>query len=251
MRVINSAICLAEKNENAPVKVLWKKDPGMNAAFMDIFKPIDEISVIGNKFLMGYSFYSYKLMQGSYKYYDDQSVFDKRFHEEYWNKNHHNVILNTCYDFYELNTQANFYNLFQPVERLLQRINQITAEWQENMVGVHIRRTDHMPAVNYSKTVDFINKMEQLLESNSNTKFYLSTDDPEIEKSFKLRFGSKVGIVDNKNLSRNIRSGIEDAVIDMFCLSRTNLILGSYSSSFSAVASAIGNVPLEIITQSN
>lgn len=248
MRVINSAICLAEKNDHPAVKVLWKKDPGMNASIADIFKPINDISTIENKLLMTCYFYAPKLI-GSYQYYDDDSVIAKQFNDEYWNRNHYNVVLNTCFDFYELNSQTNFYHIFQPAENLQQRINEVCATWQDDVIGVHIRRTDNVPASCNSKTSDFIGRMEQELVINSNIKFYLSTDDPETEKSLQLRFGDRVRMMGNKNLNRNIKSGIEDAVIDMYCLSRTNLILGSYSSSFSAVASAIGKIPLEIVTK--
>ena len=42
-------------------------------------------------------------------------------------------------------------------------------------------------------------------------------------------------------------TGIRDAIVDIFCLARTNYILGLYASSFGAMASALGEVDMEII----
>jgi hypothetical protein len=44
-----------------------------------------------------------------------------------------------------------------------------------------------------------------------------------------------------KELNRNSQQGITDAVVDMFCLSKTKYIYGSYWSSFSDIASVIGD----------
>ncbi len=248
MRVINSAICLAKKNGIPPIKVLWKKDQGMNAAFTDIFRPIDEISVIENKYLMGYYFYSRKLIPAGYKYYNDQAILNNQFDERHWNKKHNNVILNTCYDFYQLNSQTNFFGLFIPVDKIQKRINAISVEFQGATVGVHIRRTDNVSSTNRSKTNDFIIRMDAIIQNDINTKFYVSTDDPKTEATLKSRYGDRVCTMTNKIMSRDSKQGIEDAVIDMYVLAQTNSILGSYCSSFSNVASAIGAIPLEIIT---
>jgi hypothetical protein len=93
--------------------------------------------------------------------------------------------------------------------------------------------------------------MDDILENNSNTKYYLSTDDSPTELQLKERYGSRIVVLEGKSINRNDLAGIEDAVTDMFCLSRTKLILGSYASSFSEVASAIGKIPLEIISKND
>lgn len=47
--------------------------------------------------------------------------------------------------------------------------------------------------------------------------------------------------------ARQDENGIADAVVDLFILSRTQRLYGSYWSSFSEVAAQIGNIPLEIV----
>ena len=46
---------------------------------------------------------------------------------------------------------------------------------------------------------------------------------------------------------RNSIAGIKGGIIDMFALSKTNKIYGSFQSSFSELAAQIGNVPIEIL----
>ena len=249
MRVINSALNLAGQNKKESIKVLWKKDAGLNVPFSDIFHPIANTFITGNILLMGYYFYSRKLLPLRCRYYDDQSILDNQFDETYWNQNHHNVVLNTCFDFYELNDQTNFYSLFQPVEKLQKKIDETSKDFHDATVGVHIRRTDNVPSAEKSKTADFIKRMEELVEEKSTTSFYVATDDPGTENKLKQHFGDRIRSMPDKHLDRNSSAGIEDAATDMYCLSRTSLILGSFSSSFSAVASGIGKIPLEIIIQ--
>src|SRR6185437_14799734 len=98
MRVINSALNLAKQNKKESIKVLWKKDPGLNVSFNDIFHPIANSLITGNTLLMSYYFYSRKSLPLVYRYYNDQSILDRQFNETYWNQNHHNVVLNTCFD---------------------------------------------------------------------------------------------------------------------------------------------------------
>ena len=249
MRVINSAICLANKNNHTTIKVLWKKDWGLNASFRDIFEPVNKISVIENKFLMAYYFYSRKSLPLGYKYYDDEAILNQRFDENYWDSNHDKVIVNACYDFYYPSIANNFFGLFRPVNKLREKIDHITQNFSDDYVGVHIRRADHQIAKEKSATEDFISRMDTILKESPGTKFYLSTDDPATELLITERFGNKIFSLKDKSINRSDLNGIEDAVTDLFCLSKTKLILGSYSSSFSEVASAIGKIPLETITK--
>ncbi|MEO9145237.1 MAG: hypothetical protein ABI237_06725 [Ginsengibacter sp.] len=247
MRVINSAICLANKNNHTTIRVLWKKDWGLNASFTDIFEPVNEISLIENKFLMAYYFYSRKSLPLGYKYYDDEAILNKRFDENYWDSDHNKVIVNACYDFYYPSIENNFFGMFKPVNKLLEKIDLITQNFSDDCVGVHIRRADHQIAKEKSTIEDFISRMDTILKESPDSKFYLSTDDPVTELQIAERYGNKIFSLKDRNLHRNDLIGIEDAVIDLFCLSRTKLILGSYLSSFSEVASAIGKIPLETI----
>jgi len=60
------------------------------------------------------------------------------------------------------------------------------------------------------------------------------------------RFPGRVVVLE-KDHSRENASGMEAAMIDLYLLARTRKVLGSYSSSFSQIASEIGGIPLDVI----
>lgn len=73
----------------------------------------------------------------------------------------------------------------------------------------------------------------------------MATDDLETENELIEKFTYKI-ITYKKELSRNTKKGIIDALIDLYCLSKTKYIFGSYWSSFSDIASRIGKI--EVVT---
>lgn len=117
----------------------------------------------------------------------------------------------------------------------------------ENIIGVHIRRTDHVAAIAGSKTEDFIARMNKVLKDNPDTVFYLATDDFDEEKRIKEVFGSRIITQKNKDLSRASKAGMHTSLIDLLCLSRTKYILGSKRSVFSKVSAELNNIPLYIV----
>jgi hypothetical protein len=137
-----------------------------------------------------------------------------------------------------------FYN-FSPKESLRQEIDEVTAQFQKKTIGIHIRRTDHLDAISNSPTESFIKKIQKYL-SVSEVEFYLSTDDPVVKKLLKTKFGKRIKTRD-VSYSRSSKKGIEDAVVDLFCLSRTSKIWGSYNSTFGQVASEMGNIEFKVI----
>ena len=54
-------------------------------------------------------------------------------------------------------------------------------------------------------------------------------------------------ITTDAELQRNTLTGMQDAVVDLWCLAATSLVVGSYYSSFSDTATELGGQPLEII----
>ena len=55
----------------------------------------------------------------------------------------------------------------------------------------------------------------------------------------------KLIVYEEKVLDRDSKAGIQDALVDMLCLSKCQKILGSYQSTFSLIPSIMGNVELE------
>lgn len=155
------------------------------------------------------------------------------------------------------NYDNKFFNILKPKKELLEKINQISETFDENTIGIHIRRGDAWtsPWKEYfqeSKNEFFISAMNDELHKNINTNFFLSTDSIETNEIFDNLFKKKIIYNTHKNFfnSSNIyehKPYQSDAVIDMFLLSRTKKIIGTNWSSFSTVSSQIGNKELDII----
>jgi len=77
--------------------------------------------------------------------------------------------------------------------------------------------------------------------------FFLATDDPAVEDRLKQRYGEKLHTYSKRTLSRGSQEGIQDAFVDLMLLAQGSEIIGSFSSSFSAVASVFHRAPLHII----
>lgn len=250
MRVIHSALLLAKYHQIKGIKVLWKKDSGLNAGFFEIFKPVNRFKVIENVPAMAFYFYFYRARQG-YHFFDDEKIGEYRFDNEYWGKDKTEFVFNTCLDFLKSGDSDNFYPLFKPVDTIQNEIEKITAKFNKNTVGVQIRRTDNNAAKSNSKTVDFISRMESVLAKKPDTIFFLSTDDKKVENELILRFPGKILTQVEKVLKRDSIEGIRNAVTDLYALSKTSFILGSFSSSFGEVASELGGIPFFTIRSNN
>lgn len=242
MRTVHSGILLGKLLKQNQIKILWKNDPGLNAAFNELFKPIPFCIIIEKLWVSAINFYGSKLLFG-YRFYDDQTTREHVNDLTFWSNQPNKILMNTCKDFLNLAEFGNFYDLFIPVDELADPISKISSEFNNNTFGVHIRRTDKQLSIINSKTGDFINAIQEIISVNENAKFYLTTDDLQTENQLSQLFGDKIIKQDQKDLSRNSISGVKSAVIDMFCLSKTKAVLGSYTSSFGEVASQLGKIP--------
>ncbi|MCM1262441.1 MAG: hypothetical protein NC313_06935 [Butyrivibrio sp.] len=115
-----------------------------------------------------------------------------------------------------------------------------------NIVGVHIRRTDHIAAIQNSPIESFYKKMEEILEEDSSTMFFLATDDFLVEQKIKEKFRKHIIIQPNKKWGRDERKEMESGIIDCLCLSKCKYVLGSYLSSFSSFSARLGGKELYI-----
>jgi hypothetical protein len=104
-------------------------------------------------------------------------------------------------------------------------------------------------AILKSPTSAFIEKMVEEIELNKNVVFYLATDCRFVEKKLVQQFGEKV-ITAQRIYSRMNTRGIQDALVDILCLSKTSKVLGSFNSTFTNLAAELGSIDKIIITKS-
>lgn len=143
------------------------------------------------------------------------------------------------------------YKLFVPKYALQKRIESISEKFTEYTIGVHIRGKDNEASKKISPFSLFVTKMEDEINLNPKVTFFLATDEEKYQESLLKKFGQHKIIFHEKVFARNVNAGIKDAVIDLFCLSKTSKIYGSYFSSFSDVAGRIGQVPVHILKNGN
>ena len=125
----------------------------------------------------------------------------------------------------------------------MNRINSITAQFSENTIGVHIRRTDHIKAMAACSVDDYESEMERLTKVDANVKFFLATDDAGVKQRLETKFAGKI-ITQQTRLSRSDSEGMLGSVVDLWALAATKKIIGSYGSSYSELAAELGAIEM-------
>ena len=131
--------------------------------------------------------------------------------------------------------------MFVPQDDIQNRIDEIVAGFSERTIGVHIRRTDNVVSIQSSPLEKFTSMMDAEIKKNSNTRFYVASDDDEVKECLKKKYPDRIiTLMDDPD--RNSLEGMKFAVLDLFCLSKTKKILGSVGSSYSQIAAEIGGI---------
>jgi hypothetical protein len=138
---------------------------------------------------------------------------------------------------------------FVPVERLWQIINEHSQNF-DRVIGVHIRRTDNRQSLAYSSTSEFIELMQAEIRKDGNTKFFVATDSQIEEDNLKQVFPGRILTYQKQSLDRNDPAAIQDAVVDLYCLSKCRKLIGSYYSSFTDTAYQINGIDYTIVKAS-
>lgn len=136
--------------------------------------------------------------------------------------------------------------IFRPMADIEKQYKMII-ENRGKYAAFHIRRTDNMKARKYSKTELFEKKINELIQHNQYSNIYLATDDMALKKRLSKEYSSYIFGQEIKEIERESILGIKEAYIELLCLSRAEVIYGSYWSSFSEMAEKIGNSKLIIV----
>lgn len=90
--------------------------------------------------------------------------------------------------------------------------------------------------------------MQQEIDCNADTTFYLATDSEEDKALITARFGDRVFCSPHR-ADRNSLEGMREALIELYLLSHTRQVLGSVHSSYSETAAQIGHIPYELLQE--
>ena len=136
--------------------------------------------------------------------------------------------------------------MFRPVPDIVAQVEALVPAGSGPVIGVHIRRTDHVEAIRHTSVSRYEEVMAAEIQARPAVRFFLATDDAEIKKQLVDRFGEERIITAQAPLRRDSQEGMKGAVIDLFALSRTEKIIGSYYSSYSEIAAELGGIELVI-----
>jgi len=159
------------------------------------------------------------------------------------------------------------FSLLKPTYFIQKKIDEIRKQFTGYMVGLHIRRSDRLPNTiaecdkKYSIDVNSEDKriekrLNELFREREDVKLFIATDHYETDIFYREKYKGKIVTFSNyfgglEKRGENSMIGNMNAVIDLFCLSSCNLILGSASSSFSCVAWLLNDNILEMLTGSD
>jgi len=256
LRAIDSAVGLARKGM-VSLELVWNKNKECNASFRKLFQVPDFITVkeistpfqdngrifharraLMNFFNLEYPtgfdrvMYDGEILQAQREGYDFSQLL-----------NYKRIFLNSTSRFY---ANDHPFDYLSPVPEVRDKVGSLTSRFSDYPIGVHIRRGDNDKSTRYSPLQLFLNKMQQEYEKNNRVRFFLATDSMDVEKQIRKAFGEAV-ITHPKVLDRKKEQAIQDALVDMLCLSNTLKVYGSYWSSFSGVAAEMGDIELETL----
>lgn len=255
MRVMASVASLSEQNQCHFV-LHWNREEGLNAAFHRLFKPISGLDLKDDTLLSyiayhqpsKYNLYLPKLFDKLFRrkaFYDINAERFEQLYKEFTGKNEE-LIVSTCS---QLCLMAPLSQLFVPVDDIQQDIDNLKAQFGHCTYGVHIRRTDNKQSIQHSSLDKFYATLDQLFADEPEAKVYLCSDDKDVKQQFCERYNTDQEriITYAATLNRHSFKGIRDAVVELFALSSTKKIYGSYYSSYTDLASALHGAPLEVV----
>lgn len=255
IRVVLSAFHLAP-TLSLPVRVEWGRDRDCYAAFHELFLPWERNNIfqltdrpLWHHFNTRKNLHIPGILR-SVTYQRQISHFDPQRHgslQEFIGQRQR-VYIATGYALDDY--PSPLINRLHPIPQLEETITQITSQFDEHTIGVHIRRTDHRPSILQSTDAAFIAAMEREIEQDHRTRFFLSTDEPQLKEQLSKRFEGRI-LTQTTDANRHTVKGIREAVVDLYSLAATQKILGSYYSSFSATAAEFRNIPLIVVGKSS
>jgi hypothetical protein len=244
MRAMASAIIVARRAK-VPLKVLWYRTPDFNCRFEALFSTAGIYCHLEERQAMS------RLTRGAFRIREAclRIVGTKVYVPKDVGKDfdadqlvlaaaHHEIYVRT---YSRLVTEAGMYGCFRPVGVPAKQLTGLLQTVQ-GAVGVHIRRTDNVKATARSRLADFLQLMEAEVESDPNVTFFVASDSPDAVAELNTRFGQRIFVYQKRAYRRDDPAAIEDAVVDLFCLSHCRKLIGSYWSSFTDTAHELSGI---------
>ncbi|WP_339925657.1 hypothetical protein [uncultured Cyclobacterium sp.] len=254
MRVISSFLFL-KKMFNAKLKIIWLANDELNANYFDLFQEHPDFEVLKDLGSFKYVKTSYQKSLFKKKVAKlinfligiDYCVFDSDMHKGYDEVvsiiNDNNVIFfNTCEEVYQFNEGLRSIKIRSDLETRLARIL-VNLNFDKKTFGIHVRRTDHNIAIKSSPLILFEEVLDNEFKNDLELKAYIASDDISVISELKLKYKGRIVFM-SKVFGRDTKEGIVDGLIELYLLSKTSKIYGSYWSSYSKIAGRLSGVPV-------
>ncbi len=146
------------------------------------------------------------------------------------NEEHQNLRLDFRYRGHDFD---DFDDVLLPSEEVARAVEKFVAQyWSDNVIGVHIRRTDKI-ASGIPETRCYAHEMGQILDVLGDARFFVASDEIAPMKELVNMFGNRIITYPVRSLKRTTLFGMLDAVIVLFLLRKTYGLIGSTCSGFS------------------
>lgn len=260
LRTIDAAIAFCDKLGHQ-LEIIWPLTDEMAASYDDLFERVPDFKVVRkpiravildklirsrlNRFI---HVYKHVMPYHSVKF--DEDIRDAESFEKLEEDLHRgSVFLRTCHP---ISGGKKNYTWLKSIAGVSQRVIHYNSVFsiENRIVGVHIRRTDHVWAIQQSPDELFIKYMRLELARAPHTKFFLFSDDEDTCERFAGYFGDSI-MIRPKIFGRDSVEATQDALVDWLLLSKCEVILHSFWSSFSYTASMRFNRTLIEISTKN
>ena len=249
MRAMASAWQLAV-HTGVKVETVWFCDWALNAPFHSIFEPIENAEMVAREaktweqltldrprkrnFRIPLLYQQLRFAQRI----DEWQVTplkNKGFDFNKWAAGKNSYM--SCYQDFGHVPNSVYKHLFHPVGPILDEMQGYHEQFSAHTIGMHIRRTDNKESIERSPLSLFIDAAQQEINLHEGTKTAL-----------KAEFGNRI-ITSSKPAARNSIAGIRGGVAELWMLASTSTIYGSAGSSYSVMASKIGENKLEVLSK--
>lgn len=234
LRSLVSGICLAE-DLNSFLVVYWPSSKkSCQAAFSDLY----ELSSLPRWVMIIDRSYSRNSVDG-------MKVIECRSQEEALTAaaGKHLISSNTYFHSSDITRRRRHLQQLLPKQFLLARVWVNHQKLPKGLipVGVHVRRTDNIGAIEQSPLSGFESAMQKI----TNAYFFVASDDEQAAGYLMRKFPGRTYCQETVR-KRDSVEGIQEALVSLYTLALCSRILGSYYSSFSTMSGELRFV--EVIT---
>ena len=240
LRILCSYLCLSYFWD-IPLFLCWHPEDACNCYFYKLFEPV--CGTISPQSMLQL-FRSENSARIFYVYLDMNADIGMNLYQRYLKDDLDRETFRRQY--------LEFVRKLKPKQQLLQKIEEFRQQhWTDDIIGLHIRRTDLLNHLKYKKLDSnfssdemFISAIEKEI-SQGCSRFFLATDNEETQKLIYHHFPDQIiSYCQTFNSEHKRQTTLENALIDLYLLSSCQKIIGSYYSSFSNYAADLGNIPL-------